>query len=106
MEGFVHIRIAPWMRRLLTRLLAIIPAFTVIAIAGEGATTHLLIVSQVILSMQLSFAVVPLVQFTGNASIMGEFVNASWVRVTGWVMAAVIAGLNLWLLIVQFRTGF
>jgi manganese transport protein len=106
MEGFVHIRIAPWMRRLLTRLLAIIPAFTVIAIAGEGATTHLLIVSQVVLSMQLSFAVVPLVQFTGNASIMGEFVNASWVRVTGWVMAAVIAGLNLWLLIVQFRTGF
>jgi manganese transport protein len=87
-------------------MLAIIPAIIVIAIAGDGATTRLLLISQVVLSMQLSFAVVPLVQFTGNASIMGEFVNASWVRFTGWVMAAVIAGLNLWLLIVQFRTGF
>jgi len=106
MEGFVHIRIAPWMRRLITRMLAIIPAFIVIAIAGEGATTRLLLISQVVLSMQLSFAVVPLVQFTGNVSIMGEFVNASWVHFTGWMMAAVIAGLNLWLLIIQFRTGF
>ena len=106
MEGFVHIRIAPWMRRLITRLLAIIPAFIVIVIAGETATTKLLLVSQVVLSMQLSFAVVPLVQFTGKASIMGEFVNASWVRFTGWGMAAVIVGLNLWLLIVQFRIGF
>ena len=106
MEGFVHIRIAPWIRRLITRMLAIIPAVIVLAIAGDGATTRLLLISQVVLSMQLSFAVVPLVQFTGNASIMGEFVNASWVRFTGWVMAALIAGLNLWLLIVQFRTGF
>jgi manganese transport protein len=106
MEGFVHIRIAPWMRRLITRMLAIIPAFIVIAIAGEGATTRLLLLSQVVLSMQLSFAVIPLVQFTGNISIMGEFVNAVWVRLIGWVMAIVIAGLNLWLLIVQFRTGF
>ena len=106
MEGFVHIRIAPWIRRLITRVIAIIPAIIVIAIAGEGATTRLLLVSQVVLSMQLSFAVVPLVQFTGKASMMGEFVNASWVRLLGWFMAAVIAGLNLWLLIVQFRTGF
>lgn len=106
MEGFVHIRIAPWLRRLITRVIAIIPAIIVIAIAGEGATTRLLLVSQVVLSMQLSFAVVPLVQFTGKASIMGEFVNALWVRLLGWFMAAVIAGLNLWLLIVQFRTGF
>lgn len=106
MEGFVHIRIAPWLRRLITRMIAIIPAIIVIAIAGEGATTRLLLVSQVVLSMQLSFAVVPLVQFTGKASIMGEFVNAAWVRLLGWFMAAVIAGLNLWLLIVQFRTGF
>jgi manganese transport protein len=106
MEGFVHIRIAPWLRRLITRMIAIIPAIIVIAIAGEGATTRLLLVSQVVLSMQLSFAVVPLVQFTGKASIMGEFVNAAWVRFLGWFMAAVIAGLNLWLLIVQFRTGF
>ena len=87
-------------------MLAIIPAVIVLAIAGDGATTRLLLISQVVLSMQLSFAVFPLVQFTGNASIMGEFVNASWVRFTGWVMAALIAGLNLWLLIVQFRTGF
>jgi manganese transport protein len=106
MEGFVHIKIAPWLRRLITRLLAIIPAIIVIAIAGDGATTRLLLISQVVLSMQLSFAVVPLVQFTGNAVIMGEFVNASWVRATGWLMAVLIAGLNLWLLIVQFRTGF
>jgi len=106
MEGFVHIRIAPWFRRIITRMFAIIPAIIVIAIAGDGATTRLLLISQVVLSMQLSFAVVPLVQFTGNASIMGEFVNAAWVRVMGWGMAAVIAGLNLWLLIVQFRTGF
>jgi len=106
MEGFVHIRITPWLRRLITRMLAIIPAIIVIVVAGESATTRLLLVSQVVLSMQLSFAVVPLVQFTGNASLMGEFVNARWIRFIGWVMAAVIAGLNLWLLIVQFRTGF
>jgi len=106
MEGFVHIRIAPWARRLITRLLAIIPAIVVIAIAGEGATTRLLLISQVVLSMQLSFAVIPLVHFTGNPSIMGEFVNAAWVRLVGWLMATLIAGLNLWLLIVQFRHGF
>jgi manganese transport protein len=106
MEGFVHIRIAPWMRRLLTRLLAVIPAFIVIAMTGESSVTKLLLISQVVLSMQLSFAVVPLVQFTGNPRIMGEFVNALWVRLLGWFLAAVIAGLNLWLIIVQFHTGF
>ena len=106
MEGFVHIRLAPWKRRLITRLLAIIPAIVVISLVGEGATTKLLLLSQVILSMQLSFAVVPLVQFTGNQHIMGEFVNAVLVRMIGWTMAAVIAGLNTWLIISQFRTGF
>ena len=106
MEGFVHIRIPAWARRLLTRLIAIIPAVIVISIAGEGATTHLLLLSQVILSMQLSFAVIPLLHFTGNRRIMGEFVDPAWVRLSGWMMAAVIAGLNLWLLILQFRTGF
>ena len=106
MEGFVHVRIPAWARRLLTRLIAIIPAVIVISIAGEGATTHLLLLSQVILSMQLSFAVIPLVHFTGNRRIMGEFVDPAWVRLSGWMMAAVIAGLNLWLLILQFRTGF
>ena len=106
MEGFVHIRLAPWKRRLITRLLAIIPAIVVISLVGEGATTKLLLLSQVILSMQLSFAVVPLVQFTGNQHIMGEFVNAVLVRMIGWTMAAVIAGLNTWLIISQFRSGF
>lgn len=106
MEGFVNIRIPAWMRRLVTRLLAIIPAVVVIAIAGENATTHLLLLSQVILSMQLSFAVIPLVQFTGSRRIMGEFIDPIWVRVVGWVMAGVIAGLNLWLLLLQFRNGF
>ena len=106
MEGFVNIRLAPWMRRLITRLLAIIPAIVVISLAGEGAATKLLLVSQVVLSMQLSCAVVPLVQFTGNRRIMGEFVNAVWIRMIGWTMAAVIAGLNFWLIISQLRTGF
>ncbi len=106
MEGFVNIRIPAWMRRLVTRLLAIIPAVVVIAIAGENATTHLLLLSQVILSMQLSFAVIPLVQFTGSRRIMGEFIDPLWVRIIGWVMAGVIAGLNLWLLLLQFRNGF
>lgn len=106
MEGFVNIRIPAWMRRLATRLLAIIPAVVVIAIAGENSTTHLLLLSQVILSMQLSFAVIPLVQFTGSRRIMGEFLDPLWVRIIGWVMAGVIAGLNLWLLLLQFRNGF
>jgi manganese transport protein len=106
MEGFLQIKISPWMRRLFTRLLAVIPAILVIAIAGEKATTHLLLLSQVILSMQLSFAVIPLVQFTGNKRIMGEFVNAVWVRCVGWIMAVIIAGLNVWLLVMQFQTGF
>ena len=105
MEGFVHIRISPWLRRLITRALAIVPAIIVIAIAGDGATTRLLLASQVVLSMQLSFAVVPLIQFTGNAGIMGEFVNSLLIRITGWVLAFVIMALNLWLLIVEFRNG-
>lgn len=106
MEGFVHLRIQPWMRRLITRLLAVIPAVLVIALMGESSTTKLLLISQVILSMQLSFAVIPLVQFTGSARIMGEFVNSSWVQALGWSMALVIAGLNGWLLVIQFHNGF
>jgi manganese transport protein len=105
MEGFIHLRIAPWLRRLVTRLLAVIPAIIVIAVAGDGATTRLLLLSQVILSMQLSFAVIPLVQFTGSKRIMGEFVNAAWVRVAGWSAALLIAGLNIWLLLLQFHNG-
>jgi len=106
MEGFLEVRIPPWMRRLLTRLIAIVPAVAVIALWGNGSVTRLLLLSQVILSMQLSFAVVPLVLFTGNARIMGHFANTAWVRTAGWIFAAVIAGLNGWLLAIQFRNGF
>ena len=106
MEGFMNIRIPAWARRLATRLIAIVPAVIVISLAGEQSTTRLLLLSQVILSMQLSFAVVPLVQFTGSRRIMGEFVDPTWIRLAGWLMAAGIAGLNGWLLVMQFRNGF
>lgn len=106
MEGFMHIRMPAWLRRLVTRLLALIPAVLVIAMAGDKAVDQLLLVSQVILSIQLSFAVIPLVQFTGSRRIMGEFIDPLWVRITGWILAGVIAGLNGWLLLLQFRKGF
>jgi manganese transport protein len=99
MEGFIHLRAKPWIRRLITRLVAIIPAVAVTAIAGESGTARLLIFSQVVLSMQLSFAVVPLVMFTGDRKLMGEFVNPLWLKVLAWGVAALIAGLNAWLLI-------
>jgi manganese transport protein len=99
MEGFVHLKVAPWLRRLITRSLAIIPTIIVVAINGERGTEKLLILSQVILSMQLSFAVVPLVIFTGDRRKMGEFVNAKWLQVLSWSTAVVIAGLNAWLLV-------
>ena len=106
MEGFLKISIPPWIRRLATRLIAIVPAIIVIALSGEKAVNHLLLLSQVILSMQLSFAVIPLVQFTGSRRIMGEFVDPIWIRGLGWLLALLIAGLNLWLLLLQFRNGF
>jgi manganese transport protein len=99
MEGFLRIRLAPWLRRLITRLLAIIPAVVVTAFYGSSGTAKLLVFSQVILSMQLSFAVFPLVAFTSDAKRMGRFVNAAWLRVAGWGSAALIAGLNIWLLV-------
>lgn len=105
MEGFLKISIPPWMRRLGTRLIAIVPAIAVIALSGNKAVNHLLLLSQVILSMQLSFAVIPLVQFTGSRRIMGEFVDPLLIRALGWMMAVTIAGLNLWLLLLQFRNG-
>ncbi len=98
MEGFLNIRLRPWLRRLITRLLAIIPAVIVSAYYGESGTAKLLILSQVILSMQLSFAVIPLVLFTGSRAKMGEFVNARWVNVLAWATALVILVLNLKLL--------
>jgi manganese transport protein len=100
MEGFLHWHIKPWLRRLITRSLAIIPAAIVIGVMGEGHVTALLILSQVILSFQLPFAVVPLIQFTGDRSKMGEFTNSRLTAVLGWTMATVIIVLNaalLWL---------
>jgi manganese transport protein len=99
MEGFIHLKVSPWLRRLITRGLAIIPTIIVVAVNGERGTEKLLILSQVILSMQLSFAVVPLVIFTGDRTKMGEFVNSMWVKVLAWSTAVVIAGLNGWLLV-------
>jgi manganese transport protein len=103
MEGFIHFKLAPWLRRLITRSLAIIPTILVVAFTGEQGTEKLLILSQVILSLQLSFAVVPLVLFTGNRKIMGEFVNARWLKALAWLTAVLIAGLNGWLLVLMAR---
>ena len=100
MEGFLHLRLKPWLRRLITRSLAIIPAALVIGLMGEGHVTALLILSQVILSFQLPFAVVPLIQFTGDRSKMGEFTNSRFTSIFGWAMAFAIVVLNgalLWL---------
>ncbi|MCU1305904.1 MAG: family Mn2+/Fe2+ transporter [Acidobacteriaceae bacterium] len=104
MEGFLNIRLKPWLRRLITRLVAIIPAIIVTVFIGESGTARLLIFSQVILSMQLSFAVFPLVAFTSDKKKMGEFVNAPWLKSLAWTTAIVIAGLNAWLLVQTFRS--
>jgi manganese transport protein len=102
MEGFLNIRIAPWLRRLITRLLAIVPAILTVAFYGAHGTTKLLILSQVILSLQLSFAVFPLVQFTSDPSKMGEFVNPRWLKILAWTVTVIIAGLNAYLLALLF----
>ena len=104
MEGFINIRVAPWLRRMITRTLAIIPTIIVVAFTGERGTEKLLILSQVILSMQLSFAVVPLVIFTGSRKVMGEFVNSRWLQGLSWFVAALIAGLNAWFLVLMIRS--
>lgn len=98
MEGFLEIRLPGWLRRLITRVLAIIPAVIVTAIYGSSGTAKLLVLSQVILSMQLSFAVFPLVAFTSDRKRMGEFANRAWLKTAAWVVAFLIAGLNVWLL--------
>lgn len=103
MEGFLNIRVRPWLRRLITRLIAIIPAVIVTFIYGESGTAQLLIFSQVVLSMQLSFAVFPLVMFTSDKTKMGEFVNPLWRKILAWTIAIVIAGLNAWLLMQTLR---
>jgi manganese transport protein len=106
MEGFLNIRLRPWLRRLITRLIAIIPAVFVTIISGEKGTTNLLVLSQVILSLQLSFAVFPLVMFTSDTLKMGEFVNGPLVKWLSWIVAGVIALLNAWLLMQTFRGWF
>ncbi len=98
MEGFLNIRLKPWIRRLLTRGIAIIPALIVSYLYGERGTAELLVFSQVILSLQLSFAVVPLVFFTSNSKIMGRFANSRLVTLVSWIIALVIIGLNGFLL--------
>jgi manganese transport protein len=102
MEGFVNIRLRPWLRRLVTRLIAIVPAVLVIGLFGEGKTTQLLVASQVVLSMQLGFAVWPLMRFTDEKAKMGEFANRTWLRILGWTTTAVIIILNVKLLFDTF----
>jgi manganese transport protein len=98
MEGFLSIRLRPWLRRLITRLIAIVPAIAVLVIYGDRGTGPLLLLSQVILSLQLPFAVFPLVLFTGDRAKMGVFVAPLWLRAIAWPMAVFIAALNAWLL--------
>ncbi|MDP9113621.1 MAG: Nramp family divalent metal transporter [Acidobacteriota bacterium] len=97
MEGFLSLRLRPWLRRLVTRAIAIIPAVLTIYYLGDNGTYKLLILSQVILSMQLPFAVIPLIRFTNDSRRMGEFANRGWVRLLAWGAAALIIALNLWL---------
>jgi manganese transport protein len=102
MEGFINLRLRPWLRRLITRLIAIIPAVIVVLMYGERGTGPLLILSQVILSLQLPFAVFPLVAFTSDARKMGPFVSPGWVQALAWFVAIVIAALNVYLLVQTF----
>jgi len=102
MEGFLNIRIRPWLRRLITRGVAIIPAVVIIGIFGESQTTQLLVASQVVLSMQLGFAVWPLMRFTGERAKMGEFRNRLWLKILGWTTAGLIIVLNVKLLFDTF----
>ena len=101
MEGFIHIKLQPWLRRMITRSIAIIPTVIVVWFTGERGTEKLLLLSQVILSLQLSFAVVPLVMFTSSRKIMGEFVNGRGLQALSWFVAALIAGLNAWFLVLM-----
>ena len=103
MEGFLHIRLRPWLRRLLTRSIAVVPALVVILLYGEKGAGELLVLSQVILSFQLSFAVVPLVLFTSSRAKMGVFANSTAVNIIAWVVSGIIISLNVYLL---FQTFF
>jgi manganese transport protein len=94
MEGYLNLRLNPWIRRLLTRLVAIVPAVLVIGIMGEGRVDELLIFSQVILSLQLGFAVIPLIHFVSDKNMMGEFAIKSWVKILAWIVASILVYLN------------
>jgi len=102
MEGFLNFRMRPWLRRLITRLAAVIPAAITVYVSGEEGTYKLLIFSQVVLSMQLPFAVVPLVNFTSDPKWMGEFTNPRWLKLAAWTVTSVIVGLNVWLVLQTF----
>ncbi|HEY6155955.1 MAG TPA: divalent metal cation transporter [Gemmatimonadales bacterium] len=102
MEGFLNIRLRPWLRRLITRGIAIVPAALTAIFFGENGTARLLILSQVILSLQLSFAVFPLVHFTSDRAKMGEFVNPAWLKTLAYGVAVVIAVLNALVLVQAF----
>ncbi len=104
MEGFLHLRLLPWVRRLLTRLLAIVPALLTILLYGRETMLDLMVLSQVVLSLQLPFAVVPLLQFTGRRDRMGEFASPGWVRALGWLTAGIIIALNVQLVLSQIST--
>jgi len=105
MEGFLEIRLKPWLRRLITRSIAIIPAAFVIGFAGEGKVTALIILSQVVLSFQLPFAIIPLIQFTGDRAKMGEFTNSRVTSVIAWIVAAAVLFFNAELLWLILRSG-
>ncbi|WP_181418321.1 Nramp family divalent metal transporter [Phyllobacterium leguminum] len=105
MEGFLHIRLVPWLRRLITRVIAIVPAAVITVLYGESGTAKLLIFSQVILSLQLPFAVIPLVMFTANRAKMGTFVASRWITVLAAITAAIIVVLNMKLLF-DFVMGY
>src|SRR6266508_3457418 len=99
MEGFLNLRLKPWLRRLITRLIAIIPAVIVICMFGEGKTTELLIASQVCLRRQLGFASWPLMRFTSEKAKMGQFENRGWIKILGWTTAGIMSVLNVKLLL-------
>ena len=105
MEGYLNLRIAPWLRRLITRLIAIIPAFIVISVYGEEETGALLIFSQVVLSLQLGFAIIPLIHFNSDKEKMGGFVIKPWIKIAAWLIAIVIVSLNV-KLVLQEVTGW
>jgi manganese transport protein len=106
MEGFLNLRLRPWLRRLITRLIAIVPAVIVIAIKGEEGSGPLLVLSQVVLSLQLPFAIFPLVQFTSSETLMGPFAIKFWVKALAWPVCLIIAALNVYLLYQTFMQFF